>query len=230
LSLRPAQQGQYVREAREAGLLKIGSLLELDLATANQSGLSPRQGYWVLYALRQRGFNRGDVGALLDRAVAGRDVTVALEGAIQPTDVDQQTITLEAWWQSQMVTYFSEDPEHYDSMDASQAWLEELADFDAYRESGGELKNLMRLWAHRSDEALRSVMEARREIIGIRIERVNPAYFNAAQSLGALYETALKSERKFEFIHAFTAYLSDWEDTKRLHEKTHERLDAPAGE
>jgi hypothetical protein len=209
LSLRPAQQGQYIREAREAGLLKIGSLLAVDLATAHQSGLSPRQGYWVLYALRQRGLNRGDIGALLDRAVAGRDVTVALEAVIQSVDADQQTITLEAWWQSQMVAYLSEEPEHYDRMDASRAWLEELANFEAYRESGGELADLKGLWAHRNDEALRTV--------------------NAAQSLGALYETTLKSERKFEFIHAFTAYLSDWEDTKRLHEKTYDLLDAPAG-
>ena len=227
LSLRPAQQGQYIREAREAGLLRIEALLGIDLATASQSGLSPRDGYWVLYALRQRGLNRSDIGILLDRAVAGQDVSVALEVAIQPVDADQQIISLGAWWQSQMTEYLTEELEHYDSMDASQAWLAELADFDTYRAAGGELKDLKELWVHRSDEALRAVIAARREIIAIRIERVNPAYFNAAQSLGALYETTLQSERKFEFIHAFTAYLSDWEDTKRLHDKTRDLLDAP---
>ncbi|CAA6696791.1 Unannotated [Lentimonas sp. CC19] len=227
LSLRPALQGQYIREAREDGVLKIEALLGLDLATAHQSDLSPRDGYWVLYALRKRGLSRTDTGDLLDRAIAGRDVTVTMEALIQPVDVDQQPITLEAWWQSQMANYLTEEPEHYDSMDASQVWLEELAQFDTYRASGGELKNLKELWVHRDDEALRAVIAARREIIAIRIERVNPAYFNAAQSLGALYETTLQSERKFEFIHAFTGYLSDWEDTKRLHEKTHALLDAP---
>ncbi len=230
LYLRPALQGQYIQEARETGLLKVSSLLSLDWASARENGLSPRQGYWVLYALRQRGLGRGDVGALLDRAVAGRDVSVAVEVAIQPTDADQQTITLEAWWQSQMVAYLSQNTEHYESLDRSREWIEGLANFDTYRASGGELKNLMDLWMHRDDEALRAVIAARCEIIALRLERVNPAYFNAAQSLGALYETTLQTEQKFEFIHAFTAYLSDWEDTKRLHDKTHELLSAPLAE
>jgi hypothetical protein len=230
LNLRPALHGQYIEEARETGLLKVSSLLTLDLASGRESELSPRQGYWVLYALRQCGFGRADVGALLDRAVAGRDVSVAVEVAIQPTDADQQTITLEAWWQSQMVAYLSQDTEHYESMDVSRAWLEELANFDTYRASVAEFKNLRDLWAQRGEEGLRTVLSARSQIIALRIERVNPAYFNAAQSLGALYETTLESNRQFEFIHAFTAYLSDWEDTKRLHTKTHELLSAPLAE
>ena len=230
LSLRHAQEGVYLREAREAGLLQIEPLLELDLATAYRRGLSGRQGYWVLHVLRQRGVSRGDLGALLDRAVAGRDTIVPLEAMIQPIGADGQAIRLEAWWQSQVESALSGDPEHYDSLDVSRAWLEELANFDAYRASGGELKDLMQLWKHRDEEVLRAVIEARREIIAIRIERVNPAYFNAAQSLGALYETTLDSERRFEFIHAFTAYLSDWEDTKRLHETTHKLLDTPEAE
>jgi len=227
LSLRPAQRAVYLREAREGRVLQIEPLLELDLATAYARGLSARQGYWVLYALRQRGLDRGDLGVLLDRAVAGRDTIVPLETMIQPVGADQQTITLEAWWQGQMASALSEDPEHYDSLDVSRAWLEELANFDVYRASDGELKDLMQLWKHRDDETLRTIIDARREIIAIRMERVNPAYFNAAQSLGALYETTLHSERKFEFIHAFTTYLSDWEDTKRLHEMTHQTLKTP---
>lgn len=230
LNLRPAQQGQYIQEARETGLLKVSSLLTLDWASSRENGVSPRQGYWVLYALRQRGLGRGDGGALLDQAIAGRDVTVAVEMAIQPTDAEQQTITLEAWWQSEMVAYLSQELEHYESLDVSRTWIEELANFDAYRVSGGELKNLMELWTHRDDEALLAVLAARHQIIALRLERVNPAYFNAAQSLGVLYETTLQAERRFEFLHAFTAYLSDWEDTKRLHDKTHVLLGAPVSE
>jgi hypothetical protein len=230
LKLRPAQQSQYIEEARESGLLNVSSLLAEDLARGRENGLSPRQGYWVLYALRQRGLRRAEVGALLDQAIAGRDVSVAVGAAIQPTDADQQTITLEAWWQSQMVAYLSQDIEHYENLDVSRAWIEDLANLDAYRASGGELGNLMELWTHRADEALRAVLAARQQIIALRLERVNPAYFNAAQSLGALYETTLQTERRFEFIHAFTAYLSDWEDTKRLHEKAHELLVTPVAE
>jgi len=230
LSLRPAQQGQYIQEARQAGLLKITSLLSLEWGVGREGELSPRQGYWVLYAMRQRGILRSDIGALLDRAVAGQDVSDALEVAIQPTDVDQQPSTLDIWWQRQMVQYLSQDTEHYESLDASRVWIAELANFDTYRASGGDLKTLMGLWEQRDNQSLRAILTARREIIALRLERVNPAYFNSAQSLGALYETALESYRRFEFIHAFTTYLSDWEDTKRLHDMTDELLDAPLSE
>ena len=230
LSLRPAQQGQYIQAARQAGLLKITSLLSLEWGVGREGELSPRQGYWVLYAMRQRGIMRSDIGALLDRAVAGQDVSDALEMAIQPTDVDQQPSTLDIWWQRQMVQYLSQDTEHYESLDASRVWIAELANFDTYRASGGDLKTLMGLWEQRDNQSLRAILTARREIIALRLERVNPAYFNSAQSLGALYETALESYRRFEFIHAFTTYLSDWEDTKRLHDMTDELLDAPLSE
>jgi len=230
LSLRPAQQGQYIQEARQAPLLKVTSLLSLKWGLGREGELSPRQGYWVLYAMRQRGLLRSDVGVLLDRAVAGMDVSVALELAIQPTDADQQASTLDRWWQRQMADYLAQETEYYESLDASRVWIAELANFDTYRASGGELENLMGLWTQRDNQTLRAILAARREIIALRMERVNPAYFNSAQSLGALYETALESNRRFEFIHAFTTHLSDWENTKRLHDMTDELLDASLSE
>jgi len=180
--------------------------------------------------MRQGGLMRSDVAVLLDRAVAGQDVSVALEVAIQPTNTDQQTSSLDTWWQGQMVQYLSQDAEHCESLEASRVWIAELANFDTYRALGGDLKTLMGLWTQRDNQSLRVILTARREIIALRLERVNPAYFNSAQSLGALFETALESNRRFEFIHAFTTYLGDWEDTKRLHEMTDELLDAPLSE
>jgi len=230
LSLRPAQQGQYIQEARQAPLLKVTSLLSLKWGLGREGELSPRQGYWVLYAMRQRGLLRSDFGVLFDRAVAGMDVSVALELAIQPTDADQQASTLDRWWQRQMADYLAQETEYYESLDASRVWIAELANFDTYRASGGELENLMGLWTQRDNQTLRAILAARREIIALRMERVNPAYFNSAQSLGALYETALESNRRFEFIHAFTTHLSDWENTKRLHDMTDELLDASLSE
>lgn len=230
LSLRPAQQGQYIQEARQAPLLKVTSLLSLKWGLGREGELSPRQGYWVLYAMRQRGLLRSDFGVLLDRAVAGMDVSVALELAIQPTDADQQASTLDRWWQRQMADYLAQETEYYESLDASRVWIAELANFDTYRASGGELENLMGLWTQRDNQTLRAILAARREIIALRMERVNPAYFNSAQSLGALYETALESNRRFEFIHAFTTHLSDWENTKRLHDMTDELLDVSLSE
>ena len=75
------------------------------------------------------------------------------------------------------------------------------------------------LWEHRDDVGLRETLQARLELIRLRVVQVNPAYFNAARSLGALYETALEAEKEFEFIRALAFYLRDFEDTKRMHGK-----------
>lgn len=224
LNLRPAQQVDYVRTARTAGVFGLSALLDFDRDTAAINECSLRHGYWVLQALRQQGLAQNEISALLVQAVAGHDVSDLIEGMIQLSAEDPVPISLATWWQGQMLTYMSKDYEYYDCLDRSRAWMEELVDFQAYRAAGGQLNNLMDLWAHRSDEALRTVVKARREIIILRMERVNPAYFNAAQSLGVLYEIMLEAEHKFEFIHALTAYLTDWEDSKRLHDKTHQLL------
>lgn len=226
LSLRPAQQVQYIQQVRDSGLPAVSPLLELDLSTADQSQIASRFGYWVLFALRERGLNRSDLGVLLDQAIAGMNVAETLETIIAPAAPGQPAVDLEAWWLSQMDTFLSLDYDQYETMDVSRDWIDELTDFDIYRAEGGELGNLRTLWTHRNDAALRSVLSARSEIIRFRLERVNPAYFNAARSLGALYETTLEAGQAHEFIHAFASYLSDSEDTKRLHEKTHALLDA----
>ena len=229
LTLRPAQKGQYVKEALEAGILELDSMLSLDWNSGRELVSSQREGYWVPYVLHRSGWGREDVGLLLYQAIAGGAVSEELEAAIQPVDGDQQPITLSVWWQNEMAGHLSQTFEYYESMDVSREWIESLADFDAYRASGGELGNLMQLWDHREDEALRAVLNARQKIIALRLERVNPAYFNAAQALGALYETSLQATRRFDFIHAFTAYLSDWEDTKRMHQQINQLFDASSG-
>ena len=160
----------------------------------------------------------------MEKAIAGFDVSVELESLLQPTDAEFEKVSLENWWQWQVGELLRLEHEACETMAVSLGWLTQMADFEAYRNAGGELGNLRTLWSQREDEALRSMLSARGEIIRLRLQRVNPAYYNAAQSLGALYETVLVAERMDAFIHALVAYLSDWEDTKRLHLQTDELL------
>ena len=101
-----------------------------------------------------------------------------------------------------------------------------MADFSVYSATTGKLKNFIELWDCRHDENLRSVLSARCEIIRLRLEQINPAYFNVALSLGALYETVLGAQNKHEFVRSLSIYLNDWEDTKRLHARTDELISA----
>ena len=65
-----------------------------------------------------------------------------------------------------------------------RGFLESLAIFQQEDES----LNLQQVWALRSDPAIFEAIEARYEILRMRMSGVNPAYFNAARSLGLLFE------------------------------------------
>jgi hypothetical protein len=54
--------------------------------------------------------------------------------------------------------------------------------------------------------------------------RINPAYYNAAYSLGVLFENLLLNEAPHKYLHALTLFLSDWEDAKELQEAVEAEL------
>ena len=101
-----------------------------------------------------------------------------------------------------------------------------MSAFDGYAEEGADPPNLRELWELREEAALREILRARRELIALRLERVNPAYFNAARSLGALYETVLEGGEAHRFLRELTGFLGDFEDAKQLHEAVHSALEA----
>lgn len=225
LNLRPAQRMTYILEARKHGVSEIASLLNLDFELGRKDKHFLRQGYWVLYTLRNNGFGHSNISMLLDLAIMGADVTPKFKALVESVYWEESSkFILEDWWQHQIKDYLSKDYEYCDSLDVSKVWIEDLADFEMFRHSNDGLKNLMDLWKYRNDEAMCSVLEARCEMIRLRIERVNPAYFNVALSLGTFFETVLESEHKHEFVHALSVYLGDWSDAEQLHEKTFQVL------
>ena len=226
LSLRPAWKADFIRVARQSETLGIKSLLLARLSEANDGQLDPHQGYWLLQILRKSGLTRSQLTVLLERAIAGADVSSQLSELIFPASEENPESLLEEWWQNQLRNYLTQEYEFYDSLKISQSWIGQMARFEDCHAANGKLNDLMQLWTYRKDETLRSVLSARCEIIRLRIERVNPAYFNAALSLGALYETILEAENKHEFIRALVNYLNDWEDTKQLHSRTEEFISA----
>ena len=224
LNLRPARKVNYIDKARQSEMLEIGTLLSLYWLEATEKKLDLNQGYWVFQILRESGLTNPQVTALLDRAIAGENVETLIVKALFSENDGRSKARLEKWWHSQLRSYLAQEHEFCDSLITSRSWIQEMADFDVYSASTGKLKNLMNLWDCRDDKNLRSVLSARCEIIRLRMEQVNPAYFNAALSLGALYETVLEAENKHEFVRALSVYLNDWEDTKRLHARVDELI------
>jgi hypothetical protein len=227
LSLRPAQQISYIQEFRQSGVPALKPLVRRGLGDAARAS-SRRVGYWVVACLDQAGFDRYAIGTFLEKAVAGHDISAELENFILRASAESDAPSLEDWWQSRIMELLQVDYAACETMDVSLEWLTQMADLEVYVAEGGELTNLRALWNQRESAALRSILRARSELIRLRLARVNPAYYNAAQSLGALYETVLVGQRKDAFLHAFVTYLSDWEDTKRLHRQVIQALDSAA--
>ena len=223
LRLRPAAYIAMVETARLQPVPECASILARSLK--EPSGQNPSSGYWVLQIMRSAGLNRMDIAYYCERAVAGDNVFGVLQATLQPSGSEELVVALQDWWDFQFRELMGAQLERFESMDESRDWIGVLSNFDAYTAEGRELDNLRSLWKHREDDALRETLQARLELIRLRVVQVNPAYFNAARSLGALYETVLESEKQFEFIRALTVYLRDYEDTKRLHGKVLKELD-----
>lgn len=220
LSLRPAQKFNFIRAVRSSTIPRIETLLSSFTAAGTDEKAALYQGYILFQILRESGqSSNSQLSELLDLAIAGIDVTNQVTAQVSSKNNETAEILLEEWWQNQATNYLSQSHEYYDTLEATKSWIEGIKSFVAYRESGGKLKDLMGLWAARDDTNLREILTARCELIRLRIGRINPAYFNTALSLGALYETVLEAEKKHEFIKAVTSFLNDWEDTKRLHSR-----------
>ena len=224
LNLRPSQIASYIEELSGASLPDLTALIALPYGEAIQQGTG-REGYWVLNCLRRDGRKIRDISRMMEMAIAGLDVTAKLELLIQPLSLDVAAITLQNWWDSQIAELFQRDHEVYESMEVSLTWIEQIADFDAYRSKGHAFKNLRDLWGLRHEAEMREILTARRDLIGLRMARVNPVYYNTAHSLALLYDAVLEGRRNHEFIFALTKFLSDLEDMKRLHRLTMQILD-----
>ena len=218
VSLRSAEKLNYIESARRHGVGALQPLLEQNLNAAAAAAASPRSGYWLWMSLREAGLGQAVVADLLRRAIAGWNIEPKLESILRAASVDSAPIDLEAWWQTQTEQWLSRSYDACESLDVSRDWIAEMADFERYRSEGGELANLRSLWRHRSNAELRAVLSARREMIRVRLQRVNPAYFNAAHALAALYTTTLDATRAHQFTAALAIYLSDWQDTLQMHQ------------
>ena len=109
-------------------------------------------------------------------------------------------------------------------MEVSREWLATLGRFDTWLNPGSqeateELKlDLRAIWTHRAKSEVQELIQARYEILRLRMVRINPAYYNSAHSLGVLFESILNDELAHEYLHSLTIYLSEWVDAKEMQE------------
>ena len=215
LRLRPALWGELARSINQSIIVQIEGLLTRDWDSLGVSG----GGYWFLHSLGEF-CSLNDLRLLINRAVAGVDIIPEIT-LLLGEELDQETEnSLQLWWHGALERLPQKGSQIYETMEVSRTWIDQFAKF----ESDGQPISLRELWNLRKDEDLRSIVEARYDLIRIRMPRVNPAYFNAGRSLGALFETLLEDGPIFEYIGNLAEFLSDFEDTKVLEQNIRERL------
>lgn len=204
-----------------------------ELLTILKSRLGSRDraadfGYWLNQCLKSAGVDRATIQRLFRMALAGIKIDQALIVAIQPTAPELAPIDLEVWWQERMAALLEREYEVVESMEETRIWMSAVSNFDApiQTEAGVLQINIRTLWKHRDSEALIELVEARYEILRLRMLRANPAYFNAAHSLGSLFEVLLQDGPSHKFVHALAVFLSDMEDAKAMQETIQLYLDS----
>ncbi|GEM_PF-329922 len=224
LSLRPAQLVSFTWDGQLQKFPPLENVLTR-LGDESESAILTRGGYWFLMALREVGFDRNIQADFLQRGLAGENVLNTLGSMLPKNEATGEAFGILDWWDS-METILLVDPfERYETLKESRVWISELVDFSTYKEEFGDFKNLRSLWAQREDPALRDVLIARSQLIRLKLERVNPAYFNVGRSLGSLFETVIHGKEIHEFIGSLTAFLTDYEDIKKTHAKVESELD-----
>lgn len=223
LSLRPAQSQRVSDWLDPSATPEIGALLQRRRAEP----VGDANGYGLLRAMEDYGLERRQVRGLFAQSIAGADIRPLLTELIQQQDPEVEAMDLDDWWRASLSQLLVQPEDLMETMAASRAWIEALADFSEVDEKELSLKQI---WEERENPQVRELMEARFELIKLRIIRVNPAYFNSARSLGALYEICLVGERRHKFMHQLAVFLSDFEDAKVLEDAVLENLSQAGAE
>ena len=228
LTLRPAKFVDLLKAAQEAEVSELNGILE-----PSRSGLTvpSAAGYWLLKTMKSGSMERTVLRSLFHQAIAGIDIEEALAAALWASQPTAELLPVQTWWEQQLGFIFGQEYEVVETMEVSREWLAKLGRFDTRLNPGSqeateELKlDLRAIWTHRSKSEVQELVQARYEILRLRMARINPAYYNPAYSLGVLFESILDDELAHKYLHTLTIYLSDWVDAKRMQESLENILD-----
>ena len=222
LGLRPAETLRVQQALRREMALDLGSILSLKVADGDAPLASA---YWLAQSMRGISRDGQLVRRFFKQALSGIDVAEPLGIQLRKSTPQGPGIQTQVWWAAQKRAILARSLEAFESMAASREWLEALADLSSQKiDSADAPIHLRSLGEHLDSVAVQELVAARYEILRLRLARCNPAYFNAAQSLGTLFETFLRREPSHKQLHALVIYLSDIEDAKAMEAAIGEKL------
>ena len=171
------------------------------------------------------------IRSLFQQAIAGIDIEGALTAAIGSRRPAAELLPLQTWWVQELNLIFDQNYEVLETMGVSREWLAALGHFSTsliidLQGVRKELNlDLRAIWTHRERPEVQELVRARYEILRLQMTRINPAYYNAALSLGVLFEDILYDESSQKYLHSLTTYLGEWLDAKEMQESLENILD-----
>ncbi|MDQ8195737.1 hypothetical protein QEH59_14995 [Coraliomargarita sp. SDUM461004] len=224
-ALRPAQFVELLQRSRANPDLLLSPLLESALRERDSS-IEETSAYWIISAMKSSRLERPVIRSLFQQALAGINIETALTAAVQPLAPTAEPVSGQAWFSAQLEQLLGQEHDVIEAMNVSRDWLSALVRLEAplVLESGEVTLNLRTLWKYRAEPQVQEFIQARYEILRLRMSRINPAYFNPARSLGVLFEGILSDAPSYKYLHSLTIYLSDWEDAKEMQEEIERRL------
>ncbi len=218
LGLRPAKISHLVNQARVGVVPELSTVL--GWKTHKIPGVDTTYGYLFLEAMKSSAFDRRAIRNFFERSLSGENIMQSLAKEVQIKDVHSEVIHLEKWWRKSLASLINRQYEVVESMEESRLWLSAIAGFSNLIrfQSEGTPLNLRSIWKYRSEPEVRDLIRARIEILGLRLPKINPAYYNSALFLAEVYESLLNDEYSHKYLRALTVYLSHWEDVKDMEE------------
>lgn len=111
-----------------------------------------------------------------------------------------------------------------ESIEVSRSGLIELATFQTLSDPPQKLIDLNQLWHEREQPLRQSHLRARSIILQRRLKMINPAYFNAARALKAMFRSVLNQDTKIEFTHHLLEFQLLMDDTESMQDHIQQRL------
>lgn len=214
LGLRPAETLRVQQALRGELAMGAGPIFGLKTADGEAPAASA---YWLMQSLGRLSRDGRYMRRFFKQGLSGIDVAEPLAIRLKKNTPQGPGIELEAWWDVQKKAILARPIERFESMSVSREWIEAVADLSSFElRADSDPIDLRTLRKHEESAAVRELIMARYEILRIRLPRCNPAFFNAAQSLGALFETFLSNEPSHKYVHALVSYLRDIEDAKKM--------------
>lgn len=203
ISLRPYVARLFYKQAMNEGLTEANLNAKfLDISVPSDS-----QAFGFYRYIKSKQISHKDRLRIIGNAIVGKDSLIAIYATINFDSERSLQNVLSDFLKSQ---YRNKLP-RFEDLTASKNKLEVLGDFSSIEIQSNQIKlnSLNSLWLNRSDPSVVQLIEARIYLILYALNKINPLYFNAAQSLALVYQKILDANEEWELIYYFSDFLQE---------------------